>query len=132
MRRWLPRLANFPAKYIYEPWLAPIADQKAAGCVIGVDYPKPIVEHKAASQANMDMMKKAYDAHNGKDGGGAAGGGKGGGGKGGGKGGSGKGGGKGGSGKGGGAAAGKGGGGEAAGKRPMTQQTLGAMKKKAP
>ena len=37
-RRWLPALANFPAKYIYEPWKAPIADQKAAGCIIGKDY----------------------------------------------------------------------------------------------
>ena len=62
MRRWLPRLANFPAKYIYEPWLAPIADQKKWGCVIGVDYPKPIVDHAVVSKANMDKMNKAYAA----------------------------------------------------------------------
>ena len=45
VKRWLPQLKGYPAKYIYEPWKAPIADQKKAGCVIGVDYPKPIVEH---------------------------------------------------------------------------------------
>jgi cryptochrome len=63
VRKWLPQLANFPSKYIYEPWRAPIADQRKAGCIIGVDYPKPIVDHTEASKANMDKMAKAYAAH---------------------------------------------------------------------
>jgi len=63
VRRWLPQLKNYPAKYIYEPWKAPIADQKAAGCVVGVDYPKPIVEHERVSKENMGRMAKAYEAH---------------------------------------------------------------------
>ena len=63
VRRWLPQLKNFPAKYIYEPWKAPIADQKAAGCIIGKDYPKPIVAHDVASKANMAKMAEAYAAH---------------------------------------------------------------------
>ena len=63
VKKWLPQLKNFPAKYIYEPWKAPIADQKKAGCVIGVDYPKPIVDHDVASKANMAKMAAAYAAH---------------------------------------------------------------------
>lgn len=63
VRHWLPQLRNYPAKYIYEPWKAPIADQKAAGCIIGVDYPKPIVEHQSVSKENMGRMAKAYEAH---------------------------------------------------------------------
>jgi len=63
VRKWLPQLKTFPSKYIYEPWRAPIADQKKAGCVIGVDYPKPIVEHEVVSKTNMDRMNKAYAAH---------------------------------------------------------------------
>ena len=47
-----------------------IADQRAAGCVIGVDYPKPIVQHEVASKANMERLNKAYAAH--KAGGGDA------------------------------------------------------------
>ena len=31
--------------------------------MIGVDYPKPIVDHKIASKANMAKMKLAYSAH---------------------------------------------------------------------
>ena len=60
MRHWLPQLAKFPAKYIYEPWKAPIADQRAAGCLIGTDYPKPIVAHETIVKTNMDRMNKAY------------------------------------------------------------------------
>ena len=52
-----------PAKFIYEPWKAPIADQKKAGCIIGVDYPKPIVDHDVVSKENMGKMAKAYEAH---------------------------------------------------------------------
>jgi cryptochrome len=62
VRHWLPQLKHMPTKYIYEPWLCPIADQKKAGCIIGKDYPKPIVEHAAASKENMDRMAKAYAA----------------------------------------------------------------------
>ena len=72
VRRWLPALANFPSKYIYEPWKAPIADQKAAGCIIGKDYPKPIVAHDVASKANMAKMAEAYAAHKEGGGGGAS------------------------------------------------------------
>ena len=61
IRHYLPVLAKMPKTYIYEPWKAPLAVQKAAGCVIGVDYPKPIVDHATVSKANMGRMKAAYD-----------------------------------------------------------------------
>ena len=43
--------------------------QRAAGCVIGVDYPAPIVDHAAAMKANMAKMKLAYAAARGEGGG---------------------------------------------------------------
>jgi len=61
IRKYLPQLAKFPDKYIYEPWSAPLATQKAAGCIIGQDYPRPIVDHTVVSKENMGKMKKAYD-----------------------------------------------------------------------
>ncbi len=51
-----------PSKYIYEPWTAPLAVQQAAKCIIGQDYPYPIVDHKKASVENMARMKAAYAA----------------------------------------------------------------------
>jgi len=62
IRKYLPILKKFPAKYIYEPWEAPLAVQKAAGCIIGTDYPRPIVKHDVVVKENMAKMKKAYDA----------------------------------------------------------------------
>ncbi len=34
VRRYVPELRGYDRKYIYEPWKAPIADQKAWGCVV--------------------------------------------------------------------------------------------------
>lgn len=59
-RRYLPVLRGFPAKYIYDPWNAPESVQKAAKCVIGVNYPKPMVNHAEASRLNIERMKQIY------------------------------------------------------------------------
>ncbi|KAF6723275.1 Cryptochrome-1 [Oryzias melastigma] len=60
IRRYLPVLRGFPAKYIYDPWNAPEEVQKAAKCIIGVDYPKPMVNHAEASRINIERMKQIY------------------------------------------------------------------------
>lgn len=59
-RRYLPQLKGFPSRYIYEPWNAPESVQKAAKCIIGVDYPKPIVNHAETSRLNIERMKQIY------------------------------------------------------------------------
>lgn len=59
-RRYLPVLRDFPAKFIYDPWNAPEDVQVAAGCVIGVDYPKPMVNHAEASRLNIERMRQIY------------------------------------------------------------------------
>ena len=60
IKKWLPALQHMPTKYIYEPWLAPLSVQRESGCVIGTDYPRPIVDHAEASKGNMNRMKAAY------------------------------------------------------------------------
>eukprot|EP00756_Hemistasia_phaeocysticola_P022951 Hpha_TRINITY_DN15865_c4_g15::TRINITY_DN15865_c4_g15_i1::g.188430::m.188430/K02295/CRY; cryptochrome len=62
IRRYVPELANMPDKFIYEPWLAPSAVQQKAGCRVGSDYPRPIVDHSKVSKANMEKMSQAYAA----------------------------------------------------------------------
>ncbi len=59
-RRFLPILRGFPIKYIYDPWNAPEDVQKAAKCIIGVHYPKPMVNHAEASRLNIERMKQIY------------------------------------------------------------------------
>ncbi len=50
VRRWVPELARVPDAYVHEPWTMPPDVQAAAGCVIGRDYPAPIVDHAAARE----------------------------------------------------------------------------------
>ena len=57
-----PCKQDMPSKYIYEPWTAPKAVQAAAHCVVGVDYPHPIVDHGEVLKRNMARMKAAYAA----------------------------------------------------------------------
>ncbi len=63
-------LKKFPAEYIYEPWKAPRSIQETAGCIVGKDYPCPIVEHEVVHKNNIQRMKAAYAKRSpeGKDG----------------------------------------------------------------
>uniref|UniRef100_A0AAY4C1T1 Photolyase/cryptochrome alpha/beta domain-containing protein n=1 Tax=Denticeps clupeoides TaxID=299321 RepID=A0AAY4C1T1_9TELE len=60
IRRYLPVLRDFPAKFIYDPWNAPESVQAEAKCVVGVDYPKPMVNHAEASRLNIERMRQIY------------------------------------------------------------------------
>ncbi|XP_052797387.1 cryptochrome-1-like isoform X1 [Mya arenaria] len=65
IRKYIPKLSKFPEKYIYEPWTAPRAVQEKCGCIIGRDYPKPIVNHDEARKKNIARMAAAYARRNG-------------------------------------------------------------------
>ncbi|KAJ2939748.1 hypothetical protein O0L34_g17939 [Tuta absoluta] len=58
VRRYVPELCDIPVKYIYEPWKTPTEIQERAGCIIGVHYPAPLVNHLAAAQRNRNAMKE--------------------------------------------------------------------------
>ena len=47
VRRWVPELRAVPDERLAEPWTMTDDEQQAAGCVIGEDYPAPIVDHAA-------------------------------------------------------------------------------------
>jgi len=50
VRRWVPELADVPDKFIHKPWEMPMDVQRASGCLIGRDYPAPIVNHAKARE----------------------------------------------------------------------------------
>jgi deoxyribodipyrimidine photo-lyase len=53
VRRWLPELRAVPDAKLTEPWTMSDDEQRAAGCVIGEDYPAPIVNHKQERERAM-------------------------------------------------------------------------------
>src|SRR5690606_38440408 len=53
IRRYLPELAKVPDKYIHAPWKMPAALAEACGCVLGRDYPAPVVDHALARERTL-------------------------------------------------------------------------------
>ncbi|XP_077211292.1 DNA photolyase family protein isoform X1 [Tasmannia lanceolata] len=68
IRHFLPVLKDMPKEYIYEPWSAPLSIQTKANCIIGKDYPKPVVQHDPASKECRRKMGEAYGLNRVKDG----------------------------------------------------------------
>ena len=44
IKTYVPELSYFPSEYIHQPWKAPAYVQKEAKCIIGQDYPVPVVD----------------------------------------------------------------------------------------
>ncbi|KAJ0179717.1 hypothetical protein K1T71_004308 [Dendrolimus kikuchii] len=63
IRKYIPELKKYPSEFIYEPWKAPKSVQTTAGCVIGVDYPKRIVDHDTIHKENLKKMSAAYKSN---------------------------------------------------------------------
>ena len=58
IRRYVPELGHVNTKHIHAPWLMSADEQQRAGCVIGRDYPAPVVEHAKAREVALALFKK--------------------------------------------------------------------------
>jgi deoxyribodipyrimidine photo-lyase len=59
VRKYVPELERVPDEHLREPWEMPEDVQEESGCVIGTDYPGPIVDHREARQEAMARYRSA-------------------------------------------------------------------------
>jgi len=57
IREWCPELKGFSNKKIHYPHETDMVEQAQAGCVIGKDYPHPIVSYKIQKEKALAMYK---------------------------------------------------------------------------
>lgn len=59
IRRYVPELARYPDRFIHEPGKAARGQQREWGCLIGRDYPAPVVDHARARVETLATFKRA-------------------------------------------------------------------------
>jgi deoxyribodipyrimidine photo-lyase len=59
VRRWVPELEGVPGARLAEPWTMTDAEQRVAGCVVGRDYPAPVVDHAAERRVALERFRAA-------------------------------------------------------------------------
>jgi deoxyribodipyrimidine photo-lyase len=64
IKRYVPELEPVPAEHIAEPHKMPLALQESIGCMIGEDYPAPIVDH---GPAYSEARRRIYAARRTKE-----------------------------------------------------------------
>ncbi|MGH7258904.1 MAG: FAD-binding domain-containing protein [Nitrospiraceae bacterium] len=57
------RMRPLPAKLIHEPHLMSLQEQRRLGCMIGTNYPLPIVDHLKARNEYLELGKQAKATH---------------------------------------------------------------------
>ena len=50
IREWLPELTRVPDRWIHRPWEMDSRTQRKSACLIGRDYPEPVVDYIAAAR----------------------------------------------------------------------------------
>ena len=59
VRRYVPELRDVPDRFLAEPWRMPAARCASAGCVIGRDYPEPVIDRAEARRQMQERYRRA-------------------------------------------------------------------------
>ena len=53
-------MKDLPDEYVYAPWKAPLDVQRTAHCIVGADYPQPIINHQNARLDCVTKLRGVY------------------------------------------------------------------------
>ncbi|MFX0143970.1 MAG: cryptochrome/photolyase family protein [Candidatus Hodarchaeota archaeon] len=67
IHNWVPELKNLTGKYVHEPWKMSSEMQEKTGCVLGVDYPAPIVDHATARKRALEAYAFSRESSGSKE-----------------------------------------------------------------
>jgi deoxyribodipyrimidine photo-lyase len=56
IKQWLPELAEIPVSLLHEPWKMNEMEQQFYNCIIGKDYPSPIVNNEETRKYASDIV----------------------------------------------------------------------------
>jgi deoxyribodipyrimidine photo-lyase len=59
IRKWVPELREVSDNWIHQPWLMDSSLQQEANCIIGANYPQPIVDHATAVKSARQKLAVA-------------------------------------------------------------------------
>lgn len=65
IKKWIPELRFVPIELIHQPYLMDFETQKKSECIIGIDYPFPIVDIKETSKKAKNKISKIYKSEEG-------------------------------------------------------------------
>jgi len=61
IRRWIPELRDVPDEYIHRPFEMSQIAERESSCVIGEDYPRPIVDHSEMRERAIKKFEAARE-----------------------------------------------------------------------
>jgi deoxyribodipyrimidine photo-lyase len=56
IRKWCQELKNVPLAYLHTPWTMGVIEQTACGCILGEDYPLPLVDYQLSAKIARDKI----------------------------------------------------------------------------
>jgi len=63
VKKYVPELRKLPSAVIHSPWKLSSLEQEACGCVLGRDYPWPVVDHKVQRLRALELYKAAGEVN---------------------------------------------------------------------